>query len=205
MRKSSKSTQIEKARAIFQKHGGTLRTAQALRGGVHRRTLYLMREKGLLERLGRGLYRLADSPPLDKPDLVTVALKVPHGVVCLISALAYYDLTTQIPHELYIALKKGAEPPRLDYPPIRLFWCSPKSFEAGMEVKKIDGVSVRIYSIEKTLADCFKFRNQVGVDTALEALKSYLKQKTPKIEELLQYAKICRVEKIMRPYLEALL
>jgi predicted transcriptional regulator of viral defense system len=193
------------AKRLFRRHGGVLRTSEALRLGIHPRTLYAMRDQGLLERLSRGLYRLADLPPLGNPDLVTVALKVPGGVICLISALAYHELTTQIPHEVYLALPRGAEPPRLEHPPVRVFWFTGKAFTEGVETHEVDGVPVRIYGAEKTLADCFKYRNKIGLDTAVEALRRYVRGRRAPIDTLMSYARICRVEKVMRPYLEALL
>lgn len=194
-----------KARELFRLHGGILRTRDALRLGVHPRTLSSMRDTGELEQLARGLYRLGDRPELSNPDLVPVALKVPHGVICLISALAFHDLTTQVPHQVYLALPRGAEPPRIAFPPLRIFWFTEPAFSAGIENHKIDGVRVRVYSPEKTIADSFKYRNKVGLDVALEALKLYCRKRKTSVEELLRYAAICRVEKVMRPYLEALL
>ena len=197
--------QIEAARRIFRHGGGILRTGEALDHGVHPRTLYAMRDAGMLERMDRGLYRLSDLPPLSDPDLVTVANKIPKGVICLISALHFHDITTQIPHAVSIAVSRGTEPPRLDFPPIRLYWFSDKAFTAGVELHHIDKAPVQVYSAEKTLADCFKYRNKIGMDTVLEALTLYRDQRKPKPRKLIEYAKVCRVEKIMRPYLEALL
>ncbi len=196
---------FEKAKNIFKRHGGVLRMSEALQAGIHRRMLYSMLEAGLIEQLSRGLYRLADLPPLGNPDLVSVSLKVPSGVICLISALAYHEITTQVPHEVYVALERGTEVPRLDYPPLRIFWFSGQAFSHGIETHKIDGVPVRIYRPEKTIADCFKYRNKIGLDTAIEALKLYREKKRFKADDLMQFARVCRVEKVMRPYLEALL
>lgn len=182
-----------------------MRTSEAIRFGIHPRTLYAMRDAGVLECLSRGLYRIAELPPLGNPDLVAVALKVPAGVVCLISALAYHELTTQIPHEVYLALPRGAEPPRLDHPPIRAFWFTGKAFTEGVDTHKVDGVPVRIYGEEKTLADCFKYRNKIGLGTAVEALKRYVNSRRVQVDKLMAYARVCRVEKVIRPYLEALL
>lgn len=182
-----------------------LRTGAALRAGIHPRILYQMRDQGVVEQLDRGLYRLANLPALSNPDLVTVALKIPAGVVCLISALAYHEITTQIPHEVHIALARGAEPPRPRRPPVRVYWFSGRAFTEGIETHKIDGIPVRVYSTEKTLADCFKYRNKLGLETVLEALRLYRSRKRPKVEELMKFARVCRVEKVMRPYLEALL
>jgi len=196
---------IQNAITLFRQHGGTLRTAEALRLGIHPRTLYAMRDSGLLEQLSRGLYRLAELPPLSNPDLVTVALKVPQAVVCLISALAFHELTTQIPHVVDVALRTRAERPRLDYPPLRIFWFSGPAWSEGVETHLIDDIPVRIYSPEKSVADSFKFRRKIGLDVALEALKLYRQHSGFDVSKLLHFARICRVEKVMRPYLEALL
>jgi predicted transcriptional regulator of viral defense system len=190
---------------LFRAHPGGLRTREAVRLGVHPRTLYALRDSGVLEQLSRGLYRLAELPPLGAPDLVAVARKVPAGVLCLISALAFHDLTTQIPHAVYIALARGAGPPRLDYPPVQIFWFTGEAFTEGVETHILDHVSVPVYTPEKTLADCFKYRNKLGLDVAVEALKLYRQRKRMKLDELLRFARICRVERVMRPYLEALL
>ena len=202
--KNSYPKRFEKAQKIFRDRGGVLKTGEALSGGIHPRTLYEMQRSGILEQLTRGLYRLADLPPLGNPDLVSVSLKIPNGVICLISALTYHDITTQVPHEVYVALERGSEAPRLVHPPIRIFWFSGQAFTLGIQEHKIDGVPVRIYSPEKTIADCFKYRNKIGLDTAIEALKLYRKKKHFKSEELMQLAGACRVEKIIRPYVEAL-
>jgi predicted transcriptional regulator of viral defense system len=196
---------FEKARAIFHRHGGMMRTAQAIRLGVHPRTLYEMRDAGLLDQLGRGVYRLAELPSLGDPDLATVALKIPRGVICLISALDFHEITTQIPHEIYLAVSRGTTRPRLDFPPLRIFWFTAEAFTEGIETHTRDGVSVRVYSPEKTLADCFKYRNKIGIDTAIEALKLYQQRKPVRIDDLLRFARVCRVFKVIKPYLEALL
>ncbi len=197
--------QFKKARDIFRRHGGVLRMSEALYAGIHRRMLYSMLKAGVIEQLSRGLYRLADLPPLGNPDLVSVSLKIPNGVICLISALAYHEITTQVPHEVYVALDRGTEAPRLNHPPLRVFWFSRESFTVGIEKHKIDGVPVRIYSPGKTIADCFKYRNKIGLDTAIEALKRYREKKRFKVDDLMRFARVCRIEKVMRPYLEALL
>ncbi|MCZ7661864.1 MAG: type IV toxin-antitoxin system AbiEi family antitoxin domain-containing protein [Thermoleophilia bacterium] len=199
------SPTIQRATKAFREKGGTLRTSEAIAAGIHPRTLYQMRDAGLLVKLSRGLYRLSDLPPLGNPDLALVAAKVPHGVICLISALAYYELTTQIPHQVYLALKRGSEPPRLDNPPLRLFWFSRSMFEAGIEHHAVDGFKLQVYGPAKTMADCFRYRNKLGLDVPLEALRLYRERSSFDIEEILHYARICRVEQVMRPYLEAIL
>jgi predicted transcriptional regulator of viral defense system len=159
----------------------------------------------MLEQLSRGIYRLATAKPLGNPDLVTVAMRAPDSVICLISALAFHELTTQIPHEIYVAVARGAEPPRFDYPPVRTFWFTAKAFTEGIEVQRLDAVDVRIYNREKTLADCFKYRNKIGMDIVLEALRLYKQSGRTKIDSLMRYAEVCRVANLIRPYLEALL
>ena len=148
-------------------------------------------------------FSLADSEPMRNLDLVTVASRVQNGVVCLIPALAFHEITTQIPHEVHVALQRGAEIPRLNYPPIKLCWFSDKAYSAGVETHKLDGVSERIYSPEKTLADCFKFRNKIGLDKVVEAVRFYRERRSVNVETLMRYAAICRAEKVMRPYLES--
>ncbi len=192
-------------RRLCREQGGVIRTAQAIRAGVHPRSLYGLRDSGFLERLERGLYRLADLPELAQIDLVTAALKVPTGVVCLLSALAFHELTTQVPHEVSIALPPHTEPPRLRFPPIRVFWFAAKAMEAGVETHALDDVPVRIFDAEKTLADCFKYRNKIGLDTAVEALRLYRERKRLNVDALMRYAAIDRVKNVMRPYLEAVL
>jgi predicted transcriptional regulator of viral defense system len=194
-----------RAEEIFRERGGMMRMAEAVRAGVHRRTLYALRDARVLEQLSRGLYRLADAPPLSHPDLVAVARRAPRAVVCLISALAFHGLTTQVPHEVYLAIPRDSEPPRIDYPPVRVFRFGRRAFGGGIETYDLDGVPVRIYSREKTLADCFQYRNAVGIDTAVEALRRYREQGRVDVEAILRYARTCRVEKVIRPYLEAIL
>jgi len=204
-KKNKKGFRFDRAVAVFKKNGGILRTSQALRAGIHPSTLYTMRDGGMLEVVSRGVFRLAGSEPLGNPDLVTVATRVPSGVICLISALAFHQITTQIPHEVHVAIQRGAEHPRLEYPPIKIYWIKDQAFTAGVDTHKLDGVDIRIYSPEKTLADCFKFRNKIGLDTAVEAVRFYRERKSVNVDALMRYATICRVEKVMRPYLEAIL
>jgi predicted transcriptional regulator of viral defense system len=202
----STSSLTSAARELFAKHGGMLRTSRAIRLGIHPRTLYALRDTGEIETVGRGLYRLASAPPLTAPDWVSVALRLPRAVICLISALAHHGLTTQIAHTIDLALPSHSQVPRLDGLPLRVFWFSGPAYSTGVQVINIDGVPIRIYSPEKTIADCFKYRNKVGLDIAVEALRTYRERhKKPNRRALLHYAQVCRVEKIMRPYLEAIL
>lgn len=177
--------------------------SEAMQYGISRYTLYKMRDNGVLEQISRGVYRLADLPPISNPDLITVSLRFPKAVVCLISALSYHNMTTQIPHEISIAVSRDTRTPSLDYPPVHAYKFSTEAFESGIEKHQIDGVTVQIYSAEKTLADCFKYRNKLGMDIVLEALKLYRTQKKINMNELLKYARVCRIEKLIRPYLES--
>ena len=188
---------------IFRKHGGQLRMSEAIKHGITRYMLYSLRDKGVIEQVSRGIYRLVELPPISDPDLVTVSLRFPSAVICLISALAFHEITTQIPHVVSVAVRRKSRIPSLDYPPLQAHRFSDRAYDSGIEEHLIDGVSVKIYSPEKTLADCFKFRNKIGMDVVLEALKLYKDRKKFKPIELLNYAKICRVAMVMRPYLEA--
>jgi predicted transcriptional regulator of viral defense system len=165
-----------------------------------------MRDRGELEEISRGLYRLATAPPLTHPDWVPLAAKVPQAVICLISALAHHGLTTEVPHTIDVALPSHAQVPKIDNLPIRVFWFSEPAFSAGVETEVIDGVPVRIYSAEKTIADCFKYRNKIGLDICIEALKEYRQRsKRADLQTIVKYAGMWRVENVMRPYLESLL
>lgn len=183
-----------------------LRTSNALRLGIHPRSLYALRDAGEILPVGRGLYRLAKAPDLTNPDWVSVAIRIPRAVICLISALGYHELTTQVPHHIDIALPSHAQVPKVDGVPIRVYWFPDKAFEAGVEIVAVDRVPVRIYSQEKTIADCFKYRNKIGIDVAIEALRTYRERvrKLP-VSKVMEYARICRVERVMRPYVEAVL
>lgn len=195
---------FEREVELFRRHGGSLRMSEALRLGINRKTLYAMRDAGVLEPVTRGLYRLASLEPLAHPDLVLVARRVPQGVLCLISALSFHELTTQVPHAIDVALERGTRKPRIDYPPTRFFWFSGPAFHEGIETHTLDHVSVRIYDPEKTLADCFRYRNQLGMDVVLEALRLWRERRRKKLDVLLKYARIRHVERTMRPYLEAM-
>ena len=203
----TKSTaKFEMAEAIFRNHRGVLRTGQALEQGIHPRDLYMMVDAGRLVRLSRGVYRLADMPPLGNPDLVTVSKRIPEGVICTVSALAFHEITTQIPHEVHVAVGRTAwSSPKIESPPIRVYRYTGPAFTEGIEEHRIDEFTVRIYGPEKSIADAFKFRNRLGLDVALEALRLAKDSKKIKVSKLLEFARVCRVERVIRPYLEAML
>lgn len=201
-----KNLSIEKqAIEIFQSHGGILRSNDAIKLGIHPRTLYGLKEEGKIELLQRGLFCLPGLPGHTQPDLVTVAKLVPGGVLCLISALYFHRLTSQIPHFIYIAVKQGYKPQKIDYPPIKFFWFSESLFADGIESHDLEGVLLRCYSKEKTIVDCFRYRNKIGIDVAIEALKKYWVQGNPKLDVVMKHAKIGRIEKIIKPYIETVI
>ncbi len=190
---------------IFRKHGGQLRMSEAIAHGITRYMLYMLRDKGIIEQVSRGVYRLMELPPIATPDLVTVSLRFPHAVICLVSALSYHNITTQIPHAVSMAVPRDSRIPSLDYPPIQAHRFSNETYKAGIENHVIDSTSVKIYNPEKTLADCFKFRNKIGMDIVIEALKLYKSRQKINLEKILEYANLCRVKKNMMPYLEAMI
>lgn len=177
---------------------------EAIRRGISRYMLYKLKDEGVIEQISRGVYRLKDLPPIGNPDLVTVSLRYPNSVICLISALAFHGITTQIPHSVSVAIPRGSRAPYLDYPPVQPHQFSGNAYTAGIETLQIDDVPVKIYNMEKTLADCFKFRHKIGMDIVLEAFKLYRERKETDLTRLIKYGKICRVYRAMVPYLEAL-
>jgi predicted transcriptional regulator of viral defense system len=176
----------------------------ALRLGINRKRLYAMRDAGTIQLLSRGHFRLASLDAMGNPDLVTIAARVPQGVLCLISALSFHELTTQVPHAIDVALERGMRKPRLDHPPTRFFWFSGPAFHEGIEPHKLDGALVRIYDPEKTIVDCFRYRNKIGMDVVLEALRLWRQRRRRKLDILLKYARMRHVEHTMRPYLETM-
>jgi predicted transcriptional regulator of viral defense system len=173
--------------------------------GIAREYLRLACAAGQLERIGRGLYRLPGAPPTEHQSLVEVCARVPAGVICLLSALRFHGLTTQNPFEVWLAIGERAHLPRMDTVSIRVARFSGKAFSAEIENHPIHGAPVRVYSVAKTVADCFKYRNKVGVDVAVEALRDCLRERRTSVDMLLHSARICRVERVMKPYMEALL
>ena len=192
-------------RELFLANGGYLRMSQAIEAGVSRHTFYTLRDKGKLVQESRGLFRLAEQPDHPYPDLCVTSLRYPKAVLCLVSALSFHDATTQIPKEVHIALPRGSRTPVMQYPPLHTYFFSKASYEAGIEEHRIEGVAVKVYDLEKTVIDCFKFRNQIGMDVFLEAIKLYKAKAKVQPARLAEYAKICGVEKAVFPYLEAIL
>lgn len=189
---------------IFYKHHGILRRSQAINLGIPAYILYEMHKKGYLVKEARGLYRLKDIEPPGKPDLIQISLLIPKSVICLTSALYFHEVTTQIPYKIYIALPRGIKKTRIEYPPVEVVWMSSKSLSTGINEHNIDGIEVKIFNLEKTIADCFKFRNKIGEEIAIEALKDYFNRPKTDITRLIKYSKINRVENIITPYIKSL-
>ena len=200
-----KNKGYEHYKEIFRQNNGVLRNSVAIKLGIPKHIIYEMIHIGELVKEARGLYRLAEIEPLGNPDLVQISLLMSKSIIFLTSALYFHNLTTQIPHQVYIALPRGVKERKIDYPPLRVFHLSPKIFLAGVEAHNIDGIKVRIYGKEKTVSDCFKYREVIGKNIALEALKDYINQSSPNIPLLIEYARINRVEKLINPYIESLL
>lgn len=199
-----KKSKLESAIAAFREAGGILTMSEAIKVGIHRRELYTLRDRGDLEVVSRGLYRLIDMPDPSLPDFIPVAKKIPHGVICLISALAFHEITTQIPHFVYVALPSKAHKPAISHPPMRYFWYGQKLLSKGVQEHSIDGCTIMIFDVEKTLVDCVKFRNKIGMDIVLEALKMYWQSRKTNLDKLFEYAKLFRVEKILKPIMETI-
>lgn len=172
--------------------------------GIWRATLGRLVEGGRIERIGRGLYALPDAEIGEHHTLAEVGKRVPNGIICLISALRFHGLTTQQSPEVWLAIDGKAREPKLDSVSIRVVRSSGEALQAGRQEHMIEGVNVNVYCPAKTVADCFKFRNKIGLDVALEALRESWREKRSSMDELIRYARICRVENVMRPYLESL-
>ncbi|MEN8690121.1 MAG: AbiEi antitoxin N-terminal domain-containing protein [Desulfobacterales bacterium] len=183
---------------------GLIRPRDLTERGLPTVALTRLVRQGRLQRVGRGLYALPDRPVSEHNALAEVARKHPQAIVCLLSALRFHDLTTQSPFEVWLAIPNKARAPKMDYPPLRIVRFSGAALTHGLEDYVIDGVPVRVTSVARTVADCFKFRNKIGLDVALEALQEAWRTKRVSMDELWRYATLCRVANVMRPYMESL-
>lgn len=183
---------------------GLIRPCDLIPMGISRVSLTRAVRHGQLERVGRGLYGLPDRKVSAHGSLAEVARRVPRGVVCLLSALRFHGLTTQAPFEVWLAIENKSLAPKLDYPPLRIVRFSGIALTEGVEEHVVDGVTVRVTSVAKTVADCFKYRNKIGLDVAMEALREAWHEKRMTSDDIWHYAKVCRVANVMRPYLESL-
>ena len=182
---------------------GILRSSDLDDLGAPRVVLTRMTASGQLEKAGRGIYRLPDSHGSEHESLITIATKVPQAVFCLLTALQFHELTTQLPRQVWIAMPRGSHTPKIDYPPVKMVQFAGEAYSEGVEIVERDQVKLRVYCVAKTVADCFKHRNKIGLDVALEALKDARAKKMASANDLWRFAKICRVANVMRPYLEA--
>ncbi|MBI3188137.1 MAG: type IV toxin-antitoxin system AbiEi family antitoxin domain-containing protein [Gammaproteobacteria bacterium] len=183
---------------------GMLRPVDLQNAGIPRIILSRLMASGQLEKIGRGLYRLPDVQTSEYEMLATIATRVPQAVFCLLSALQFHELTTQLPRQIWIAMPRGSHIPKIDYPPIKMIQFSGEAYAEGIEVYERDQVKLRVYSVAKTVADCFKHRNKIGLDVAIEALRDARAGKKASANDLWRYAKVCRVTNVMRPYLEVI-
>jgi len=183
---------------------GIVRARDVARHGFSPTHLQRLYEQGRLERSGRGIYLLGDGELPAHASLAEAFVRAPNGVVCLISALEFHGLTTQLPHRVWMALPVPAHVPRSDWPPLQVVKMSGSALNMGIERHVIQGVSVPVYSPIKTVVDCFRFRNRVGLDVALEALRDLLRRPGVTVDQILDVATACRIGTVMRPYLEAL-
>lgn len=183
---------------------GVIRVRDLTEMGIHPEYLRRLCASGVLEKAGRGLYVPADSELPADFMLLEASRRVPHGVVCLVSALRFHEIGTQLPREIWMMIDRRAARPRVARPRMRFFRASGEAFRAGVQHHRIAGSQVAIYEPAKTIADCFKYRNKIGLDIAVEALRDALRQRRARVNDILRYARICRVDRVMRPYLEAM-
>lgn len=201
----TKNTDTQTQRVLtLARQKGLLRTLHLKEIGVARVVLTRLTASGELEKVGRGLYRFPDAAGTEQESLAMLATKVPQAVFCLLTALQIHGLTTQLPRQLWIAMPKGSHTPKIEYPPLRMVQLTGAAYTEGIEIVPADQVLLRVYGVAKTVADCFKHRNKIGLDVAIEALKDALAQNKASANDLWRFAKICRVANVMRPYLEAL-
>ena len=183
---------------------GIVRPADLEALGISRNQLYRLVSKGLVERQNRGIYVASGHPLTAEHVLAQVAKRVAGGVFCLLTALQFHGLTTQAPAEVWIAIPENARKPRLDHPHLRIARFSGAAYSEGVQVRRVEGVELRVYSPAKTVADCFKYRNKIGIDVAVEALRDFNRRHRGGATELARFARICRVSRVMQPYLDAI-
>jgi len=183
---------------------GVLRPRDLQRKGLPTDYLWRLHQQDKLEKVGRGMYAIPGAALTEHQTITQAARRVPHGVVCLLSALRFHDLTTQAPFEVWMAIDVKARSPKEEIIPLRIVRFSGQALTAGVETRTIEGVKVKVYNPAKTVADCFKYRNKIGLDVAIEALRDCWRKKRATTDQLWHYAKICRVARVIRPYLESL-
>jgi predicted transcriptional regulator of viral defense system len=195
----------ENINKIFKKQSGFAKTKDITAAGIHPRNIKRIRDGGQVIRVRRGLYRLSDTPLISNQSFVDIVRAVPEGVICLLSALSYHELTTFNPSIISMAICRGKRRPKIEYPPVEFYYFSSKQFKAGIGEIEIQSNKVCVYCPEKTICDCFRYRNKLGLDIAKEGLSEYLKRKDRNLEKLLYYAEICRVKKLMEIWINAMI
>ena len=198
-------TSAERLEDYLSEHNGLARVKDLRALGIDRRALYALAEEGAVKRVGQGLYRSTDAELTPVYDDAEAAISIPQGVICLTSALVHHDLTDEIPTKIYMAIEGKNWPPRIAWPPMRFYSFSGEAFHAGIEEIELDGIPVKIYNKEKTIADCLKYRHRLAPGVPQQALRDYARQRGKQIDRLLDYARICRVEPLLRRYMEVLL
>lgn len=183
---------------------GLLRVCDLTSRGLHPEYLRRLYKKGLVRREGRGLYIAANAEISVHYGLAQVAKRIPHGVICLLSALSFHEIGTQLPHQVWMAIDRRAAKPNMQFPPLRVMRFSGAALTEGIETYRIEGVPVQIFNPAKTVADCFKYRNKIGLDIALEALKECIRDRRTTMDDLWHFAQVCRMTNVMRPYMEAM-
>lgn len=196
--------QVQRVIALARRKG-LLRPRDLATVGIPRQYLRLACDRGLIERVARGLYRVPGIMTSERASLAEVCKRSPSAVICLISALSFHELTTQIPRSVYLAIGEKAHAPRIESVKTQVFRFSGRAFTEGVERHDVEGVQVNVYGPAKTIADCFKYRYKLGIDIAIEALRDCLRQRKASVDDLNRFARICRVERIMKPYIEALI
>lgn len=185
--------------------GGLVGYSEIKKARYGRAVLRSVVKSGWIKQVDRGLYRLAKGTQLSYPDLVAASIKVPKGIICLLSALAFHEATDEIPRYVHIAIPRGKRANKTKYPPVKYYHYAPDIWEAGLEEHNIQGRIIKVYNLARTVVDCFKFRNKIGMDVARDALKVAVKEKGIKPKEIIRYAKLCRVESVIKPVLEAMI
>lgn len=196
---------MQKIIVLFEKNYGYAYLKDLKAQGIHTDTIRKLLDRGTIEKIKPGLYKLADFPVLAHQSLVDVCMAIPKAIICLHSALSYYELTTTVPSVVMVALPRAAKPPKIQYPPLKVFYFSRHNYEAGINIEETEFGNFRIYDIEKTIVDCLRYRNRLGEDVAIEGLRNYITQKNPDLNKLFYYARLGRMHKIIKPYVEALM
>lgn len=190
---------------FLKKIGGLASFAELDKAGFNKAIIKISLENDNIVRLDRGLYSLSEGMSFSNPDFVVISIKIPRGIICLLSALAFHEATNEIPKYIDVAIPRGTHENKIKYPPVKFYRFAPNTWKAGVEEHEIEGYKIKVYSLAKTVADCFKFRNRIGINVAREALKTAVVEKHIKPKDIMENAKICRVDRIIKPILESMI